>query len=319
MRIGLFTVILSELPFEEALDRIVKYGITAVELGVGAYPGDKHLKDVGGVEHLIEDEAARSKLLQMIHSRGLFISALSAHGNPIHPNSEIAAAHHKTFRNAVLLAEKLGVEVVNGFSGCPGGSPNDTTPNWVTCAWPDEYREILKYQWEKVAIPYWKEQDSFLKQHNVKFAIEMHPGFLVYNPETLLRLRNATGTNIGCNFDPSHLWWQGIDPLVAVRKLRDVIYNVHAKDTKIDALISHVNGNLDTKDLNDVENRSWAFRSVGYGHPEEWWRDFVTQLAMVGYDRVLSIEHEDPMMTNEEGIQKAVNLLENIVIKERRK
>jgi sugar phosphate isomerase/epimerase len=316
MQIGLLTVILHHLHIEEALDYVIKLGITSVEFGAGNYPGNKHLEDLGGVETLINDENARQKLLKMLKDRGLIISAISAHGNPLHPNREIAESNHKVFRNAVLLAEKLGVGVVNGFSGCPAGSPTDTTPNWVTCAWPDEYRDILEYQWNKVAIPYWKEQNEFLKEHNVKFAIEMHPGFLVYNPETLLKLRAAAGDQIGCNFDPSHLWWQGIDPLVAIRHLQGAIFHVHAKDTKIDSLNAQVNGNLDTKPLDSVLKRSWVFRTVGYGHSIEWWADFVTQLLMVGYNHVLSIEHEDSMMSTDEGIQKAFNVLNQVVIKE---
>jgi sugar phosphate isomerase/epimerase len=317
MKIGLLTVLFhANLSLEETLDYVSSLGIQAVELGGGGYPGDKHLQELGGVKKLIEDENARGKLLEMISNRGLTISAIAAHGNPIHPDKEIAERDHNTFRNAVILAELLGVTTVTGFSGCPGSSPNDVNPNWVTCAWPPEYPKILEYQWNQVAIPYWKEQHNFLKEHNVKFAIEMHPGFLVYNPETMMRLREATGDNIGCNLDPSHLWWQGIEPIAAVRYLKDAIYHVHMKDTFIDEFNSRLNGNLDTKSFKNITNRSWIFRSVGYGHSVEWWKNFVSNLRLVGYDYVLSIEHEDGMMSTKEGLMKALEVVKSAIMKE---
>jgi sugar phosphate isomerase/epimerase len=318
MKIGIFTALFHDQPIEQALDIIAEVGIQSVEFGGGAYPGDRHLNDLGGIPTLIADEGARKRLRQMTESRGLEISAISVHGNPLHPNKDIAKEHHEAFHNAVLLAEKLGIGVVNGFSGCPSG-PGGCNPNWVTCAWPDEFRDILNYQWNEVAIPYWKEQNAFLKAHNVKFAIEAHPGFIVYNPETIIKLREAAGENIGANFDPSHFWWQGIEPIEAVRYLgpQGALFHVHAKDTRIDPINSGINGNLDVKSYGDIGARSWVFRSVGYGHPQAWWNDFVTNLRMVGYDWVLSIEHEDGMMSNKEGLTKALQTLEIAVVKEK--
>jgi sugar phosphate isomerase/epimerase len=317
MKIGILTALFHDQSIEKTLDLVAESGIQAVEFGAGAYPGSRHLDDVGGIQKLIEDEGARKKLHQLLESRGLTISALSVHGNPIHPNAEIAREHHAAFRNAVLLAEKLGVGVVNGFSGCPSG-PGGKNPNWVTCPWPDEFRDILAYQWDEVGIPYWREQNSFLKAHNVKFAIEAHPGFIVYNPETVIKLREAAGENIGANFDPSHFWWQGIDPLAAVRYLgpKGAIFHVHAKDTRIDPINSGINGNLDVKSYGVISERSWVFRAVGYGHPQSWWNDFVTNLRMVGYDFVLSIEHEDGMMSTREGLTKALQTLKIAVVQE---
>jgi len=325
MKIGIFTALFHDRPIEEALDAIAAAGIQAVELGAGAYPGDRHLKDVGGVQKLIDDAGARKKLGKLISDRGLQLDSISVHGNPLHPMRSIADDHHKAFENAVLLVEKLhkdGIQenpVVNGFSGCPGDGPRAKNPNWVTCAWPDEYREILEWQWKKKATPYWKNQNRFLKQRGVRFAIEAHPGFIVYNPETLLKLRKIAGEQIGCNFDPSHFWWQGIDPIAAARELGEAgaIFHVHAKDTRIDPYNSGVNGNLDTKSYGDILHRSWVFRSVGYGHDESWWKDFVSNLRMVGYDAVLSIEHEDGLLSNSEGLKKAMETLQSSVVQEK--
>jgi sugar phosphate isomerase/epimerase len=319
MKIGIFTALFHDRPIEEALDIIASAGIQAVELGAGAYPGSRHLDDVGGVEKLIKDEAARKKLKSIVESRGLVIDSLSVHGNPLHPDRRIADDHHAAFQNAVLLAEKLEVGVVNGFSGCPGDGPRAKNPNWITCPWPDEFREIVDWQWKKKVIPYWKSQNRFLRAHKVKFAIEAHPGFVVYNPETALKLRKSAGLNIGVNFDPSHFWWQGIDPIAAVRNLGEAgaIFHVHAKDTRIDPFNSAINGNLDTKSYGDILKRSWVFRTVGYGHSITWWKDFVSNLRMVGYDGVLSIEHEDGLLSTKEGITKAMETLKAAVVTEK--
>ena len=318
MKIGIFTALFGDKPLEEALDLIAEAGIQAVEIGAGGYPGSRHLDDFGGVDLLIKDAGARKKLRHAIESRGLTLDSLSVHGNPLHPDKAIADDHQKAFINAVEVAEKLELEVVNGFSGCPGDSPRGKYPNWVTCAWPDEFREILDYQWKKVAIPHWRKQNKFLKDHKIKFAIEAHPGFLVYNPETLLKLRDAAGPQIGANFDPSHFWWQGIDPIAAVRVLGEAgaVFHVHAKDTRIDPYNASINGTLDTKSYGDVLHRAWTFRAVGYGHTLTWWRDFVSNLRMIGYDGVLSIEHEDSLMSTREGLYKAMETLKASVITE---
>jgi len=312
MKIGIFTALFGDKSLTETLDIVKAEGIQAVEFGGGAYPGAAHIE----VEKLIESKAARDQLLKEVESRGLMISAISCHGNALHPDKDVAKEHHQAFINSVKVAHLLGVPVVNGFSGCPGGHPEDILPNWVTCAWPDEFRDILAWQWSHRVIPYWTEQNQFLKEHRVKFAIEMHPGFVCYSNDTLLKLREAAGDHIGANFDPSHLWWQGIDPIAAVRQLANegALFHVHAKDTKVDPYNSGLNGNLDTKSYGDIGKRSWVFRSVGYGHGLEWWKDFCSTLRTVGYDYVLSIEHEDGLMSSMEGLRKAMSVLKEAVI-----
>ena len=230
----------------------------------------------------------------------------------------MAANYCKDFNNTVLIAEKMGIDRIITFSGCPGGSPEDKTPNWVTCPWPDDFLGILDYQWNEVLVPYWKEAVKFAEAHGIKkIALEMHPGFCVYNPETLLKLRAAVGSDIiGANFDPSHLFWQGIEPVAAIRELGSAIHYVHAKDTKVDAINTAKHGVLDTKRYTDEINRSWIFRSVGYGHDMSVWKDIVSNLKLVGYDDVLSIEHEDSLMAPTEGFEKAVKLLKDAIISE---
>jgi sugar phosphate isomerase/epimerase len=219
-------------------------------------------------------------------------------------------------RKTVLLAEKLGVPVVVDFSGCPGDSPKSTAPNWVTCPWPPDYLDVLQWQWDKAVTPYWTEHGKFAADHGVRIAIEMHPGFVVYSPETMLKLRAIAGPSVGANLDPSHLFWQNIDPIAAVRRLGDAIFYVHAKDTQLYPANLSLTGVLDTKPYTDERNRSWLFRTCGYGHGAEWWKEFVSTLRMYGYDNVLSIEHEDSLLSAEEGLTKAATFLNELVIRE---
>ena len=312
MRVGVFTALLAQFPLDKVIEKLKTLNVSTVELGTGNYPGDPHCK-----LSLLDNEGELKEFKKKLSDQGVSISALSCHGNPLHPNPDIAKGYQETSRKTVLLAEKLGVPVVIDFSGCPGDSPNAKYPNWVTCPWPPEYLDVLDWQWNEVAIPYWSKQNKFAEEHGVKIAIEMHPGFISYSPETMLRLRGAAGKAIGCNYDPSHMFWQGIDPIAAIRLLGDCIYHVHAKDTQIYDRNLPLTGVLDTKKYTDERNRSWIFRTCGYGHDEEWWKEFVSTLRMYGYDYVLSIEHEDSLMSPDEGLTKASRFLNSLVIQEK--
>ena len=312
MKLGVLTNLFGNMPLSQAIQKFHALGVESLELGCGGYPGSAHCDPV---KLLDDDSPARSELLALVRSYGMDISALSVHGNPVHPDKKIAESFHRDFENAVLLAEKLGVDTIITFSGCPGGSPEDKTPNWVTCPWPDDFLGVLDYQWNDVLVPYWRGAVAFAKAHGVKkIALEMHPGFCVYNPETLLRLRREVGDVIGANFDPSHLIWQGIEPVAAIRALKGAIYHFHAKDTKVDKYNTAKFGVLDTKHYGDEENRSWIFRAVGYGNGAEYWREIVSALRLAGYDKVMSIEHEDSLMTPEEGLAKACEFLKPLII-----
>jgi sugar phosphate isomerase/epimerase len=311
MKVGVFTALLSQLPLDEVLRKLKAFQIDTVELGTGNYPGDAHCR-----LSMLENGAALAEFKSKLADHGASISALSCHGNALHPNPDRARQAREISRKTILLAEKLGVPTVVDFSGCPGDSPQSTAPNWVTCPWPPEYREVLEWQWNEVVAPYWTEHAALASQHGVRIAIEMHPGFVVYNPETMLRLRSLTGPVVGCNYDPSHMFWQGIDPIAAIRILGDAIVHVHAKDTQLYAANLPLTGVLDTKPYTDERNRGWIFRTCGYGHGAEWWKEFASTLRMFGYDNVLSIEHEDSLLSPEEGLRKAAQLLNEIVFRE---
>ena len=313
MKLSVLANLYGNKSLDETLSILTSLGVHTVEIGAGGYPGKAHCNP----EELLADPKKLEAFCATFQKYGVEICALAAHGNPLHPDKEIAESFDRDFKNAVLLAEKLGVDTVITFSGCPGDSENALYPNWVTCPWPEDFLKILDWQWKEKVIPYWKKTAAFAKEHKVtRIAFEMHPGFCVYNPETLLRLRVAVGDEIGANFDPSHLIWQGIDPVAAIRALQGAIYHVHAKDTKVDTYNTAVNGVLDTKHYSDELHRAWVFRTVGYGNGEAYWRDLVSNLRLCGYDRVLSIEHEDSLMSIDEGLQKAVTFLQGILIRE---
>ena len=315
MKLSVLSNLFGSLSLEEVLTKFEAMGIDAVEIGCGGFPGKDHCDPA----KLLADPKALEEFKDAFRRHNLEIAVLSCHGNPVHPDPAVAKEYDDDFRDAVLLAEKLGIDTIVTFSGCPGGSAVDTTPNWVTCPWPPVFGEILNYQWNEVLIPYWKKTAEFCRAHGVtKIAFEMHPGFCVYNPETLLRLRAAVGDIIGANFDPSHLIWQGIEPVAAIRELQGCIYHFHAKDTKVDKYNTAKYGVLDTKTFTDEIHRSWIFRSVGYGNGMDYWRDIISNLRLVGYDKVMSIEHEDSLMNPEEGLCHAVAFLKESIIREAR-
>jgi sugar phosphate isomerase/epimerase len=314
MKLGVMAAGLGGMGWEKALDYCQKVGLEAIELPVGAYPGQPFFDP----DEVLKDAKLQQKIKDACQKRGLEIHGLAVHGNPVSPVPRIRRQHVHAHNAAVRLAPKLGTDVVITFSGCPGGTAEDKLPNWVTCAWPPDFEKILKYQWDEVLIPFWAKKAKEAANEGVKIAFEAHPGFCVYNPETLLRLRAACGANLGANLDPSHFFWQGIDPVEAARVLGDAgcIYHVHGKDCGIDPINTRRNGTLDTKSYADVGNRSWVFRTCGYGHGDEFWKPFVSMLKLKGYDGVISIEHEDALMSVQEGFEKAVAYLRSVLIRE---
>ncbi len=313
MKLSVLGVALGDMKLESALAFLKEQGVQAMEVGCGGFPGKAHCNP----ENLLADKQAFETFKDAFKRADMQIAALSTHGNAVHPDPAVAKGYHDDFINAVLLAEKLGVKTVVTFSGCPGGSAKDATPSWVTCPWPPDFSAALEYQWNDVLIPYWEKTAKFAREHGVeKIAFEMHPGFCVYNPETMLRIRAAVGDTLGANFDPSHLFWQGMDPVAAIRELQGAIYFFHAKDVRVDEANAHKNGVLDNKPYGDILHRSWSFRTVGWGHDAKVWKDMVSALRATGYDGYLSIEHEDGLMSGREGLCKAISFMKDVLIYE---
>lgn len=279
-----------DMPFEDMLDFCASQGVQGVEIGTGNWSAAPHI-DLDG---LLDSPGARERWLGAITARGLEVCALNCSGNPLAYERDMAVTE-KTFR----LAGLLGVKKIVMMSGLPVGRPGDRTPTWITTSWPPETQEILGYQWNAVAIPAWRRLVKMAADCGVeRIALENHGMQLVYNPETLLRLRDAVGPMVGMNLDPSHLFWMGGDPIEAVRMLgrAGALYHIHGKDSRPERGMAGPNGMLDTKPIGQYRDRSWNYVAVGAGHGLQWWQEFFSVARMSGYDEYVSLEMEDLTM-----------------------
>ncbi len=310
--IGVFDPVYADLSLEEMLDRVTGLGLEVMEIGTGGYPDNKHCP----LDELVVDKAKAKAWQKKFTDRNIRVATLSCHGNPIHPDAKHAAKDAETFRKTVLLAEMLDVKVIVGFSGCPGGSPTDTTPNWITYRWPPEYAVAQDWQWKEKVIPYWKEAAKYAREHGVhRLAFEMHPNFAVYNPRTLMRLREAVGEEIGANNDLSHLFWQGCDPVEVIHFLgkQGAIFHAHMKDTTFYPENVNRYGVLNFAfEKEDLELASETFRAVGYGHSAGQWKAIMKAYMDVGYEGIFSIENEDPILSGPVGVERAAYVLKNV-------
>ncbi|MBP3041324.1 sugar phosphate isomerase/epimerase [Bacillaceae bacterium Marseille-Q3522] len=314
MKLGVFTPLFANLSLDEMLGKVASAGLDTVEIGTGGNPGNNHCP----TDALLASEQARKDYLKKFSDNGLIISAFSCHSNPISPDAAEAEEADEILRKTIKLASLMGVPVVNTFSGTAGDSDDAKAPNWPVIPWPTVYSDIKEWQWKEKLIPYWKEIGTLAEDNNIKIGIELHGGFLCHTPYTILKLREETCAAIGVNLDPSHLWWQGIDPVGAIKILakEGAIHHFHAKDTYLDQDNINMYGLTDMQPYGAVQTRAWTFRSVGCGHSISEWSDMISALRTYGYDYVVSIEHEDPLMSIEEGFKRAVTNLQSILIRE---
>ncbi|MBU4292547.1 MAG: sugar phosphate isomerase/epimerase [Actinobacteria bacterium] len=312
MKLGVMANVFVDKNWEDACKSAKEAGLTAIEPGCGGFVGKAHCDP----QKLLEDDSALKKWVSAAQNNGLEISGFACHGNMLHPDKSVSDEHIADFEATIELASKIGIKVINGFAGCPGANEDSKDPNWVTCPWPPYFGEAVNWQWEKKVIPFWVEMAKKMKKAKVVVALEMHPGDVVYNTEALLNLREAAGEEICCNFDPSHLFWQGMNPITSIKCLGNAIVHVHAKDSKVDQAVVDFRGVNDWKHYGEITKRAWTFRTVGYGHGAEFWNEFVSTLRLVGYDGVISIEHEDPLMSANEGLTKAITFLKSVLLYE---
>jgi sugar phosphate isomerase/epimerase len=312
MKLGVFTPLFAKLSFEDMLKRVQAAGLDAVEIGTGGFPGRDHIDP----DALLASADKAREYRQRVADHGLEICALSCHCNPLHPNRDTAREDDELIRRTLRLAEKLEVGTVVTFSGCPGDSDEAKVPNWITSPWPPEMLETLEWQWNEKAIPYWRKTTEAARDHGVRIALEAHPNFIVHNVDTMLRLRAACGEHLGINLDPSHLWWRGVDIPQAIRALGLAIHHFHAKDVVVDRANAAVQGVVDARSYEQLAERAWRFRSVGHGHDLLAWKEIMEALRLVGYDRVVSLEHEDALMSIDEGFQTAIDTLRQAMLRE---
>jgi sugar phosphate isomerase/epimerase len=299
VQLALLTDSVRALPLERVLDLCVELGIGRIEIATGGQSTAPHLK----IDELLGDDAKLERFRDQVASRGLTIAALNCSAWPMHP--VVGEAHADLIRRTIELAARLDVHKIVTMSGCPGDGPGATTINWVWSTWPADQVDLLARQWDE-AIPFWQAMAAHATDHGVeRIAFELHPMQLVYNVPTLTRMRDAVGPAIGANLDPSHLFWQQMDPLAVIRVLGPAVYHVHLKDTKPEPDRLAIAGVLDQKLSSSSPDRAWNFRTLGVGHDRTFWAAFVDALRAVGYDDVLSIENEDPYQEGEDGVRQA--------------
>lgn len=307
MKLALCTDVLAGLAFPEMLDRVKQYGIEGVEMTAGGWSPCPHVK----TEELLASPAALAAFRGELEKRGMEIVALNCSGNPLAPGA-LGEKHTASSYRTVELAAKLGVKKIVMMSGLPGGGPDDKIPNWITStvSWPDYMPGVIDYQWNEVAIPWWQAFTRHAAEHGIEqIALEEFPSQLVYNPSTLLRLRDAVGDIIGMNLDPSHLIAMGADPIAAARKLEGVIYHVHGKDARIERGLADVDGLLEYQPVTQTKTRTWNYVAVGCGQDLKWWKEFFSVLRMTGYNGYVSLEMEDLTMSVEAGLRTSIDAL----------
>ena len=309
VEIGLMSASMLDRPWEAVLDAVAAKGVQWVEACGGGHIPTRHFDPA----ELVEDGDALARFEAALADRGLRISSLSCHGNPLHPAEARAAADRSAIAATCRLAGELGVEHVNVLAGLPAGGPGDQTPNWIVNSVFPELDEIYSWQWEERVLPYWRQAAELAAGAGVVLCVEPHPSDVVYSPETFARLRDEVGPSIGMNFDPSHLWWQGIDPLAVIEEHGPDIHTCHVKDLQLHAPLVRRGGVLSSAPYEAWDERPWTFSTAGYGHSELFWSQFVIALRRAGYRGVLSIECEDPFLAPDDTFAASVDLLRRVL------
>lgn len=278
MDIGLLTAPLGRQPLERVVAFAKDNGFQALEVAAG--PGSRHLDTQGFTP------ARASQIKRLLAKSGVRISSLAFYANLLDPDKARRAQLGKQMRDAIKAAAALGVEVVCTLAGMP--MPGKDRIRTIEEDFPGVFRPLVR----------------FAAQKHVKIAFENWYATNIMNLAHWQRVFEVVpDANLGLNFDPSHLHWQGIDYLEAVDRFKDRIFHTHAKDVEIK---QHL--------LRWVGNQSggwWRYVIPGYG--EINWGVYIARLRAAGYNGVLSIEHEDSAFGVEEGFIKGQRYLASLI------
>ncbi|MEU0806570.1 sugar phosphate isomerase/epimerase [Streptomyces sp. NPDC005970] len=324
MKLGAYTAVLHDQPLTETLRTLRGLGLESAEINSGGFLPAPHLP----IDEIRAGQDARDGYLARFAAEGITLTALNCNGNPLHPDPQVRDKHAQDVRDAIELAALLGVKRVVTMSGLPASDPGGRLPSWTVLPWDSAYLDAMDYQWNEVAIPFWRDIQARAADADVKVCIEMHPHNLVYNVGTMERLATEIdATHVGAELDPSHLFWQGIDPVAAVRRLGGLVYNAAAKDTrineeaKINGVLDHRHERVRAEEPGAVslggrytlsrwpKNASWDFVAVGRGHDTAFWTEFLRALRDVDPDMAVNIEHEDQELDQIEGLRLAADNL----------
>jgi sugar phosphate isomerase/epimerase len=324
MKLGAYTACLHDRSLPETLKLLRDMGLTGAEINAGGFVPAPHLP----IGPLLSSPAARQDYLGLFADAGVALTGLNVNGNPLNPDPEVGPKHADDLRRAIEIAARLGVRRVVAMSGLPAAHPGGRAASWVVNPWDSQYLDVLDYQWKEVAVPFWTDIQARARDADVKVCIEMHPHNVVFNPGSMERLATEiNATHVGAEMDPSHLFWQGIDPIVAIQHLNDLVFHAAAKDTRINEENCRVYGVLDDRfrrvpaEENPVGlggrntlNRwpvdaSWEFVAVGRGHGQDFWARFLRALAEVDPGIAVNIEHEDAELDQVEGLRLAAENL----------
>lgn len=281
-----------------------------LEIGAGGYSPAPHCDAAG----LLSDGGRLRAWRATLEDAGLAVSALNVSGNPLHPDPDVAARHDRDLRNAIRLGAALGVDRIVAMSGCPAASAADRgAPHFSGGGWLPDLEGIAERQWHDRVAPYWSEMSELAKREHPGLVIcfELHPGTYVYNVHTFTLIKQL-GSNLGVNLDPSHFFWQSMDPLLIVQALGQSIGHVHGKDTTLNAHALALNGVLDNRWPHPADEMPWNFATVGRGHDARWWGRFVSALRDQGFAGTISIEYEDPFVPVEDSVLESARLLASL-------
>lgn len=324
MKLGVYNAILADKTLPEALETIASLGLEGIEINSGGFLPPIHIP----VDDLLSGAVSPADYLATFEGTGVSIAGLNCNGNPLHPDPDVGPEDAEDLRKSIRVAGLLGIDRVVTMSGLPAAHAGGEWPAWHVNTWDSGYLDSQDYQWDEVAVPFWQEIDALARENGVKVAIEMHPQNLVFNPPTIKRLVDKGGLgNVGAELDPSHLFWQGIDPVKAIEWLGPLVFHAAAKDTRINPNCE-IYGVLDDRftriplDQNPTglggrhvvnkwpEDSAWDFVAVGNGHDVAFWTRFLEALHKVDPTIAVNIEHEDTAYSALEGLQIAADTLE---------
>ncbi len=307
--VTLFTGQWADLPLEVLAEKAASWGYDGLEL---ACWGD-HFE----VEKALADDKYCKARRDMLKKHGLQVFAISTHlvGQCVCDNID---ARHKAILppeiwgdgdpegvrkraaqsviNTAKAAKKLGVKVVNGFTG---------SSIWhLLYSFPSVPSDMIKAGYDDFARRWTPILDAFRKE-GVKFALEVHPTEIAFDIASAQRALEAVKghESFGFNYDPSHLGYQGVDYVKFIRTFSSRIFHCHMKDVwwnHGDGTVGVFGGHVDFGD----HRRYWDFRSIGHGDIN--FEEIIVALNDVGYQGPLSIEWEDTRMDREHGAKEAL-------------